>query len=224
MKQLFIALAMLAALGLPAETAAQKHRHTPRPAAVAQSQTADTSAIEAFSDTAATASDTATAATAATVTPQIPSFQVDMGENTLHGLRENVFGIIGILLILFVFSPVAIIGVVCFFIYKLRKQKVKLAEMAIKNGQPIPHDLRNDSPRTPEQYWKTGVKKVAVGLGLVVLFVAGFDSWALASIGFFVAIYGAGQLVIAKTAAKKEATGDDSADAADLTPHDFENT
>jgi len=221
MKQFLIAMTMLAALGLPANTMAQKHRHTPRPAAAAQQQPADTSAIEAFSDT--TAQDTDSV-----VSLQTPTFQVGIDQDDVDDMKESfsdmwnsLLGVSIILLILFVFSPLAIIGLICYFIYKSRKQKLRLAEMAIKNGQPIPQDLRNDTPKTAEQYWQTGIKKVAVGLGLVVLFVVGFDSWALASIGFFVAIYGAGQLAIAKTTAKKNTTDERRNDSGDLVEQEF---
>lgn len=231
MKQLLTALTMLAALGLPADTAAQTHRHTPRHAAVDKPQTADTSAIEAFSDTTGTGNDTASTAAVPAASPRTPSFQVDIDHDSLdemnEGLNEmgkNIFGTVAILLILFVFSPVAIIGLICFFIYKLHKQKVELAETALKNGQPIPQDLRNDKPKTPEQYWQNGIKKVAIGLGLVALFAVGLDSWALSSIGFFVAIYGAGQLVISKTMAKKEKAGETPDSTDDLAESDFENS
>lgn len=223
MKHFLVALTMLAALGLPAEAAAQKHRHTPRTAAVAQQQPADTSAIEAFSDTMGVDTDT-------TASAQSPTFQMAIDQDDIDDIKDS-FGEIGssflfvicIVAIVCLFSPLAIIGVICYFFYKSRKQKLKLAEMAIKNGQPIPQDLRNDKPRTPEQYWQSGIKKVAIGLGLVVLFAVGFDSWALASIGIVVAIYGAGQLVIAKTTAKEKYGSEERNGSTDLSDNDFEN-
>ena len=51
MKQLLIAIAMVLALGMNVEAAAQKHRHTPRTEQVDSTKAKD--AIEDFSDTTA---------------------------------------------------------------------------------------------------------------------------------------------------------------------------
>ena len=51
MKQLLITIAMVLALGMNVEAAAQKHRHTPRTEQVDSTKAKD--AIEAFSDTTA---------------------------------------------------------------------------------------------------------------------------------------------------------------------------
>ena len=56
MKQYLIAIAMVLALSMNAEAAAQKHRHTPRTEQVDTTKTKD--AIEAFSDTTTVADST----------------------------------------------------------------------------------------------------------------------------------------------------------------------
>lgn len=139
------------------------------------------------------------------------SYQVNMDEDSLNhmmnGLSWISSGMVNtllILLIIFVISPVAILIVLFYFIYKSRKQKLQLAEMAIKNGQPIPDMLNNKLYATSNDdiLWRKGIKNVFVGIGLMFLF--GFmDISAGIGIGFLVLFYGAGQAVIARTSQKR---------------------
>ncbi len=109
-----------------------------------------------------------------------------------------------ILLILFVLSPVLILALIFYFIYKNRKQRLQLAEMAIKNGQPIPQEFV-DKPRSE---WNgdlraKGIRQAALGIGLTC-----FLGWVIgdigAGIGILVLCIGVGNLVIARNAQKKQ--------------------
>lgn len=230
MKRLLIALAMIAALAVPQETTAQKHRA----AAQAQSQqvqATDTMGIEAVSDTTdLAANDTSAADSAANDTAAVSAVLshnggaggffpfahiVDNGD--LVPTSSLVF--VGtVVFFMFVLAPVLILALIGFFIYKWRKQNLKLAEMAMQNGQQIPTDVKRRQLKTPDDYWRSGIRKISIGLGLAVVGVLCFDSWEIAGIGFFVAIYGAGNLVIAKKSApKREETETD----VELTDKDF---
>ena len=107
-----------------------------------------------------------------------------------------------VLLILFVLAPVFIIGLILFFVYKNRKQRMKLAEMAIKNGQPIPSELV-DSQKTMEGDLRAkGIRQTFLGIGLTC-----FLGWVVgdigAGIGILVLCIGLGNLLIARNAQKK---------------------
>ena len=68
-----------------------------------------------------------------------------------------MFFVLGILLILFVLAPVLIIIVLFYFINKNRKQKIKLAQMAMQQGQPIPDQLLEDKPLDRDDEYQKGM-------------------------------------------------------------------
>lgn len=201
-----LAAAIVAALTLAATVpaTAQSHRHTPSATIQATINTyddtaTDTAGMEAVSDTTDTV-DVITA-TSGQVRPPIDDI-LDHDD-----FAEAVLLPISIMLIIFVLAPVGIIGIIIYFILKSRKQKIQLAELAMRNGQPIPSDTLNSSKAhhaAPQKdYWTQGIQMLFIGLGLIAMFA--FMGWmTLVGVGAFVAIYGAGQMVIAKTTQKKE--------------------
>lgn len=199
MKKTFIALALIAAIGLPTSTNAQRHRHTPRTAVAAAQQ--DTSSIEAFSDTTDTTSNIDTTASTSGRNYQFSFDDQDLDDffNRNGDSINDMVAAVFIVLIVCLFSPAVIIGLICYFIYKSRKQKLQLAEMAMKSGQPIPQKVMKKPLSTHEDYRKAGIIKIAIGLGITVLGWVGAGSNVIASIGLLVAIYGGGQLFIAQT-------------------------
>lgn len=208
MKKLIVALTMLAAFALPQQAAAQKH-HT-----AVQKHQPDTTAIDAFSDT----TDVDSVDTATAVTPR-QSFTMNIGTNDDdddffdgwgYEMSKGLVGTIGILLILFVVCPVSIIGLICYFIYRYRKQRLQLAEMAMKNGQAIPEDSKPHRERTSEDYWRMGIKNVALGLGGAVFFFFLDGVGVLVGLALAFAIYGVGQMVIAKTSPTTKAHEENS--------------
>ena len=62
------------------------------------------------------------------------------------------------------------IGLVLFFIYRNRKQKMRLAEMAMKQGQPIPDQLLVEHKESDDELWKTGIRQTFLGVGLLAFF------------------------------------------------------
>lgn len=137
------------------------------------------------------------------------SYQVSIDEDgignmfsELTRISSGVLGTLLILLIIFVFSPVAILLVIFYFIYRNRKEKLRLAEMAMKNGQPLPEQLVKRPGITDDEMWRKGIKHIFLGIGLMFLFgFMDFDNCI--GIGFLVLFYGAGQAVIARTSASR---------------------
>lgn len=160
--------------------------------------------IEAYSDTTSSYPDSAES-------HYQYSYQVDMNEddinhmmNGLSWIGSGMIGTLLILLILFVIAPVAILSLLFYFIYKSRKQKLQLAEMAIKNGQPLNEVLGTNKMAAPSNdiLWNKGIKNVFLGIGLMFFF--GFMRIKPGiGIGFLVMFYGAGQAVIARTSRKR---------------------
>lgn len=210
---------MLATTALAIEAAPQKSGK------VAHRQQADTTAIDVFSDTTSIDSSSAAAADTTAATPN--NFTVNIGGSGLNDMLDSMgetpeyMFVLSILIILFVLCPMAIITLICYFIYRFRKQRLQLAEMAMRNGQPIPEDTKPKRVETADDYWRSGVRNVAVGLGLAVLFYCVFGFGVFVGIGLFVAIYGAGQMVIARTTAQKKSGDNATETATDITEKDF---
>ena len=110
-------------------------------------------------------------------------------------------------IIIFVIAPLLILFLIFYFIYKYRKQKLQLAETAMKNGQPIPVNITSKAKSTDEDTWIKGVKKVALGAGLIACcWILDFELGIAA--GYIFLFYGIGLMVIAKTTTKKEDKSD----------------
>lgn len=167
--------------------------------------TADTAGIDAFSDT---------TDTAAAIIPHSATYSVSMDSGSMEEMARRMMGfgsdaLIAIVAILVIFfaAPVGVLALLFWFIYKNRKQKMRLAEMAMAKGQPIPDGLVRERPEPAELVWRKGIRNVSTGLGLACLFAFMEWGWAI-GIALFVAIYGGGQMVIARTSAAKKQKGD----------------
>lgn len=148
-------------------------------------------AIVAFSDTTDTDDENADSVMNYT---QIHSNMSDVAKQMF---KEAMIPITIVFIVCFL-APVAIIGLVIYLIVKSRNQKLKLAEMAIKSGQPIPDfAAKNQVPRN-DYLWSKGIKNIFQGIGLTVLFFI-LEINVLCGIGLLIAIYGVGQAIIAKT-------------------------
>lgn len=200
---------MVLALSINADAAAQKHRHTPRTEQVDSTKTKD--AIEAFSDTTATNEDS-NAARTKTVT--ISSSGID----DPNGFLQEVFGQIdssvifgmltalGVLFILFVLFPIIIIIAVVYFINRNRKERYKLAQMAVQNGQPIPEQLLKEEAVQNSNDYQRGLRQMFTGVGLAIFLgiVIGEVGFGIGALVFFI---GLGKWYIAR---KVDNTGYDS--------------
>ena len=192
---------MVLVLSMNTEAVAQKHRHTPRTVQVDSTKTKD--AIEAFSDTTAVAKD---AEDDQYVTRSVTYSSRDAQE--LKEVMETMGGFFGpwvavsivSIIVIFLLAPLLIIFVVFYFVNKNRKERYKLAQMAIQNGQPIPDEvLKGQTPNTKEEYneYTAGLRQIFLGIGLAIFLgiVAGKIGFGIGALVFCI---GLGKVVIAK--------------------------
>lgn len=207
MKKILVAIMAGLVISAAMPTMAQRHRHTPMATVKVDSKndkdgnTKNSTAIVAFSDTADV--DTADMADEDSL--------FDAGTNgwdkptnmeAPSDIMESAFLPIATVFIMFCLAPVLIVGLIIYFIIKSRKQKIQLAELALKNGQPIPQDITRSNKQPNDQgLWEKGVKKMFLGIGIVVFSIF-IHSRMCTGIGFIIAFYGAGQAVIAWTTKK----------------------
>ena len=151
---LFLSIAAMLAMPMTMDASAQSHRHTPRTSAkvTVNNNGANVSATIADNDTTTAVvaySDTTSAADADNDTADNDyQYSYDSHDDNVKELKD-VMNAIGpmfmvpmvIVAIIFLVAPAIIIFIICYFIYKNRQQKLKLAEMAMKNGQPIPDSI-----------------------------------------------------------------------------------
>ena len=176
MKQYLIAITMMLVLGLNAEAASQKHRHSVRTEQVDSTKN-NQDAIEAFSDT--TSADSEDAEDDQYITHRHrTTYTTSSDVKELKEVMEGVGGIFGPMLavgivafvVIFFLLPLLIIFVIIYFVNKNRKERYKLAQMAIQNGQPIPDDIlknQTSSSMSGNDY-QTGVRQMFTGAGLAI--------------------------------------------------------
>ena len=115
----------------------------------------------------------------------------------------GMFFILGVLLILFVLAPLLIIIALFYFINKNRKEKMRLAQMAMQQGQPIPDQLLNEKPVDADDEYQKGMRQCFVGVGLMV-----FLGYAAGQVGFgigaLVFCIGLGKVFASKTSRKND--------------------
>ena len=211
MKQLLITLTMVLVLGLTTEAVAQKHRHTPQPQQKEQTELIDstsTNGVEAFSDT---------TSTSATPTAADDNFPFDDEDDFVRTPIDSFFDHVGlmqtgiagmffvliVLLIVFVLSPLLIIIAVFYFINKNRKDKMRLAQMAMQQGQPIPDQLLKEQLVPDDEEYKSGIRQCFVGVGLMIFlwFAAGAVGFGIGALVFCI---GLGKVIVARMTGKKQ--------------------
>jgi hypothetical protein len=194
---------MVLTLSMNADAAAQKHRHTPRTEQVDSTKTKD--AIEAFSDTTATA-DANDAEDDQYVSHHrhssfsVSGFPDDFFDN-FDG--KDIAGMIFVLLIIltiFLFAPIGIIIAIFYFVNKNRREKYRLAQMAMQNGQPIPNDLLNEKQDDWDRNdYQAGIRQMFTGVGLAIFLgiTAGKYGFSIGALVFFI---GLGKWFVARQA------------------------
>ena len=176
MKQYLIAIALMLALSLNAEAASQKHRHTARTEQV-DSTKDNQDAIEAFSDTTSSSKEDAEDDQYITHRHRT-TYSTSSDVQELKEVMESVGGIFGPMLavgivafvVIFFLLPLLIIVTIIYFVNKNRKERYKLAQMAIQNGQPIPDDILKNQVASSYKGsdYQTGVRQMFTGVGLAI--------------------------------------------------------
>lgn len=103
-----------------------------------------------------------------------------------------------LLVLLFILFPFIILALLLRFIIKRHNDRVNLAEKAMESGQPIPEEIMSVDKQSEGYLWKRGVRNVAIGLGLMLMFWI-WNSETLVGIGVLIFCYGVGQMIISKT-------------------------
>ena len=175
MKQYLIAIALMLALSLNAEAASQKHRHTARTEQV-DSTKDNQDAIEAFSDTTSSSKEDAEDDQYITHRHRT-TYSTSSDVQELKDVMEGMGGLFGpmitgviIVFIMFLLAPLLIIIAIFYFVNKNRKERYKLAQMAIQNGQPIPDDILKNQVASSYKGsdYQTGVRQMFTGVGLAI--------------------------------------------------------
>ena len=210
MKKYLIAIAMMLTLSMTADAAAQKHRHTPRTEQVDSTKQRD--ALEAYSDTTGISGADADdeeeyqySRRSVTYSDEDLKGAIKQAVNSMDG--DGIAGMVFVLLIcliLFVLAPIGIIIALFYFINKNRREKYRLAQMAMQNGQPIPTELLNEAKDKDEwdsNDYAAGMRQLFLGIGLMIFlgYTAGKIGFAIGALVFFV---GLGKVVVAKTSGK----------------------
>lgn len=219
MKKVLIVFTLMLTLGMSVQAASQKHRHTPRGTELVDT-TKQSSGVDAFSDT--TSIDSAYSS----------SFDDDWDsddpvEKGVGKMLENIFSdsavvpgmVIAIIaiVIIFLLAPLLIIIAIFYFVNKNRKEKMKLAQMAMEKGQPIPDELLNNVPDEVSDEYQKGMRQCFVGVGLMIFlyFAAGTIGFGIGALVFCI---GLGKVLAAKSVGKR--TPNDNND--DLTQQDYD--
>ena len=211
MKKCLLAIAMVLTLSMNADAAAQKHRHTPRTEQVDSSKNKK-DAIEAFSDTTAADADDAEDDKYISYRrgTSYSSRDAEDVKQVLEGVGSvlqpgMVMGIVAIVII-FLVAPILIIITIFYFINKNRRERYKLAQMAIQNGQPIPDQILNEQKaEIDNNEYNSGLRQIFLGVGLAIFLgiVAGKIGFGIGALIFFI---GLGKVIIAK---KSDPTNND---------------
>lgn len=203
MKHYLIALTLMFALNAGAAGVQPRHRHHQ------QTELADTTVhdeLEAFSDTTA-ASLVGTEDTVYHSGMLEDDFKADSWvENFIKNLVGGTIGVGGVIiailiilaLLLCALAPFILVVVIIRYLISRHNNRVALAEKAMETGQPIPDDVKPLAPESADYYRKKGIKNIATGVGLAIMFSI-WDAEALVGVGLLIACWGIGQLVIAKT-------------------------
>lgn len=224
MKHLLGLVALFCVITLSPVMAQGKHRHH---AAIEQKADAQDDKEEnvAYSDTTSTAfgnaadtdvaDDDADDSAGYTYTLSSNPLNMDHFDNPLAffvalfgaGFGGIMLALLILLVILLVFlSPLIVVYLIYRLLKSLHNDKVRLTEKAIASGRPIAKSSSTTVyGSTDQELWNKGVKNVALGLGLIMLF--GFwGAYALCGIGALIMCLGIGKMVIARTSVKVETT------------------
>ena len=202
MKKCLVAIAMVLTLSMNADAAAQNHRHTPRTEQVDSSKSKK-DAIEAFSDTTANAEDAEDDKYISYRRgTSYSSRDAEDVKQVLEGVSSvlepgMIIGIVAIVII-FLVAPLLIIITIFYFVNRNRRERYKLAQMAIQNGQPIPDQILNEQKaEIDNNEYNSGLRQIFLGVGLAIFLgiVAGKIGFGIGALIFFI---GLGKVIIAR--------------------------
>ena len=194
---------MVLTLSMNANATAQKHRHTPRTEQVSDTVKHNPDAIEAFSDTTAAKNNADFEDDDDNYTTR---YQVRTPVDDASDVMDKIFGGLGIAMIIPILAivifglllPLIILFTVLYFVNRNRRDKYRLAEMAIKNGQPIPDELLKEvKDDWDSNGYNAGIRQMFTGVGLAIFLGIILDELGI-GIGALVFFIGLGKWYIAR--------------------------
>ena len=208
MKKILFSLVAIMLLGSTVPMEAQRHRHTPRTTVV--DDTKADNGIEAYSDTSSTAQplDSTAYSTSDDADDINDSNRFDpsrFSDPFSWFAFLGTSGFVGILLtilllgvgLLFLFMPLIIVLLIMRYMVRRHNDRVRLAEKAMEQGQPISEGEMPLNKKSPDYLWRRGVRNVSIGAGLALFFwFLGADP--LVGIGLLVACLGLGQMFMVR--------------------------
>lgn len=118
-----------------------------------------------------------------------------MCTSSFWGVLLTIF--VMVLIFLFFAMPFILLIVIVRYLVRRHNDRVRLAEMAMKQGRPL-DEIKMGMSRKPRSYmWRRGVRNLSLGVGLV-LFLWCLGAEPLVGIGGLVACMGAGQMFMAR--------------------------
>ena len=118
-----------------------------------------------------------------------------MCTSSFWGVLLTIF--VMVLIFLFFAMPFILLIVIVRYLVRRHNDRVRLAEMAMKQGRPLDEIKMGMNRKSRSYMWRRGVKNLSLGVGLVLFF------WCLGAepfvgIGGLVACMGAGQMFMAR--------------------------
>ena len=213
------------AMGITSAMAAPHHRNHLKITSTAVIDTTQGQGVAAYSDTTAAHAHASAAAIGADDYDDADDLEAAMSTTGgfWHGLsdfNDSMLPFVFIVAILiFLAFPFIVLIVLLRYLFKRSRARMELAQKAIEKGQPIPEGLCGKQAVPAADLWRTGIRNVSIGAGLVLMFAI-WGSAFLAGIGALVLCYGVGQLVIVKTSASASDSGVHTDDDAPRTDDD----
>lgn len=185
-------------MGIASATATPHHRNHLKITTTAVIDTTQAQGVAAYSDT-----------TAAQAHASAVSIDADDDDDAdgLSDFNASILLLVFVVAVLiFLAFPFVVFIVLLRYLFKRSKARMELAQKAIETGQPIPENLCGKQAAPAADLWRTGIRNVSIGAGLVLMFAI-WGSAFLVGIGALVLCYGVGQLVIVKTSAPADGSG-----------------
>jgi len=187
-------------------------------------QAADTAGIVAYSDTTDTSESDSSGASVSVTIPN--SYDMDddwnaLSEEISRTMNNKTISLVLIIVVfsIFIFIPLLVLFLIIWLIIRNRNRRLKLAEKAVENGQPIPQEALSARAAGDNALRERGIKHIFLGLGLVACgyFVIGD---VLQGCGILLFFFGLGQVFIARSSMNKNKKDEHSDTIYDVIEHE----
>lgn len=118
-----------------------------------------------------------------------------MCTSSFWGVLLTIF--VMVLIFLFFAMPFILLIVIVRYLVRRHNDRVRLAEMAMKQGRPLDEIKMGMSRKSRSYMWRRGVRNLSLGVGLILFFWC-LGAEPLVGIGGLVACMGAGQMFMAR--------------------------